>query len=111
MGGAEIDEKQAVTLIRRLLPMVNQRTACGCDELFSWFELADFALAATAPLRASPKLAHLQQQLITALHQHFRRRWPVSIPDWSPEELKRGLDRPTGNRVFNGYGLDLSSMG
>lgn len=91
--------------------MVNQRTACGCDELFGWSDLPDFATAAAVPLWASPKLAHLQQQLVTALHQHFRSRWPSSLPDWSPEEIKRGLDRPTGNRVMPGHGVDLSSIG
>lgn len=110
-GGASADEKHAVTVIRRLLTTVNQRTACGCDELFSWWELADFALAAGASLQVSAKLAHLQQQLVCALHQHFRKRWPVCIPDWSPEEIKRGLDRPSGNRALNGHVLDLAFVG
>eukprot|EP00427_Karlodinium_veneficum_P008881 CAMPEP_0169080188 /NCGR_PEP_ID=MMETSP1015-20121227/10346_1 /TAXON_ID=342587 /ORGANISM="Karlodinium micrum, Strain CCMP2283" /LENGTH=330 /DNA_ID=CAMNT_0009139897 /DNA_START=37 /DNA_END=1025 /DNA_ORIENTATION=+ len=112
-GGLSVDT-DIVGLLRRLLPVVNQRTAQSCDEMFSFAELPEFSMAlATVEdgSKASAKVPHLQRQLTTALHQHFRKRWPTSIPDWSPEEKRRGLDRPTGNRTQSGHTLDLSSLG
>lgn len=112
-GGLSVD-RDIVGLLRRLLPVVNQRTAQSCDEMFSFAELPEFSMAlATVEdgSKASAKVPHLQRQLTTALHQHFRKRWPTSIPDWSPEEKRRGLDRPTGNRTQSGHTLDLSSLG
>mmetsp|Transcript_80375 Transcript_80375/g.236479 ORF Transcript_80375/g.236479 Transcript_80375/m.236479 type:complete len:404 (-) Transcript_80375:18-1229(-) len=99
-------------LLRRLLSTVNQRVALGSRELFSFAELPDFirAMSPDAALE-SPKAVHLQRQLSTALHQHFRRRWPLSLPDWSAEEVSRGLDRPTGNRALGRHLVDASAMG
>jgi len=99
-------------VLRRLLSNVNQRCAQGNDELLSVQELPDYlASVDEEAAQNAPKIQRLQAQLSAALHQFFRRRWPCSQPDWSPEEKARGLDRPSANRTKPGSSLDLSSVG
>lgn len=99
-------------LIRRLLSTANQRMALASSEMFSFGELSDFTRAMSPDAaQESAKAVHLQRQLSTVLHQHFRRLWPSSPPDWSDEEVARGLDRPTGNRALGCYLVDATAMG
>lgn len=106
------EEEPILPLIRRLLSNVNQRTALGTQEMLTFTELSAFTRAvASDATKESAKAVHLQRQLSTALHQHFRRRWPLSLPDWSPQEVARGLDRPTGNRALGSHLVDASAMG
>merc|ERR1719336_2705868 len=114
-------------VLRRLLSCINQRTAMCADgeELLAFDELPAFAHAlgvAQLAQRANggapgedakppPKVALLQRQLVAAVHQYFRKRWPLRLPDWSEEERARGLDRATNNRTLEGFSLDLRAVG
>merc|ERR1719189_553806 len=80
--------------------------------MLSFSELPEFARVMESDVeQESTKVLHLRRQVATLLHQHFRKRWPTSLPDWSPEEVARGLDRPTGNRALGCFAVDLQSMG
>lgn len=98
--------------IRRLVSDINKRSAMGCEEMLKFEDLHEFArVMESDAAQESSKVLHLRRQLATLLHQHFRRRWPTALPDWSPEEVARGLDRPTGNRALGRHAVDLRSMG
>ncbi|CAK9058789.1 unnamed protein product, partial [Durusdinium trenchii] len=105
------EKKPMLPLIRRLVSEVNRRILQSPEELLSFEELADFAEATTPSAEDSSKIVQLRQQLCTALHQYFRKRWPIAKADWTPQEMARGLDRPTGNRSLGRFQVDLSAVG
>eukprot|EP00435_Cladocopium_sp_Y103_P015618 s2479_g3.t2 len=107
----EPEKKPVLPLIRRFLSEVNRRILQTPEELLSYQELRDFAEATIPSAEDSSKIVQLRQQLCTALHQYFRKRWPITKVDWSAEEMARGCDRPTGNRSFPPFQVDLSAAG
>ncbi|CAJ1421818.1 unnamed protein product, partial [Effrenium voratum] len=105
------EKRPVLPLLRRLLTEVNRRSVQSPEELLGFEELADFWEATTPTAEDSAKIAQLRKQLSTALHQFFRSRWPIAKADWTPEEMARGLDRPTGNRSLGEFQVDLSASG
>lgn len=102
---------EILPVLRRLLSEVNRRVAMKADELLNYLELFDFSRVVTPHPDEPAKLSALRKQLVTALHQHFRNRWPTAKSDWTTEEKTRGWDRPTGNRTLGSCSIDLSALG
>lgn len=105
-------KQPVLPLLRKLLLEVNRRTAQGeKEELLSFEKLSDLERVVAVEPEESAKIVQLRKQLTTGVQQYFRSRWHPKNPDWSEDEIARGLDRPTGNRAFGKHAVDVSALG